>query len=78
MRGKRFSIRIVLILLIAALSSLLVTTQIADAQTRQITSPEKFFGFQMGADRKLARWDKLVEYYRQLERESPRIKVVDM
>ena len=27
----------------------------------QITSPEKFFGFQMGADRKLVRWDKAVE-----------------
>ena len=28
-----------------------------------VTSPEKFFGFQLGADRKMARWDKIVEYY---------------
>jgi hypothetical protein len=28
----------------------------------QITSPEKFFGFQLGSDRKMARWDKMVEY----------------
>ncbi|GIW52296.1 MAG: peptidase [Gemmatimonadales bacterium] len=43
-----------------------------------ITSPEQFFGFRMGEDRKLARWDKLVEYYRLLERQSDRMKVVDM
>lgn len=44
-----------------------------------ITSPEKFFGFQMGADRKLVRWDKAVEYYRLLEKESGgKLKVVDM
>jgi hypothetical protein len=46
-------------------------------QTR-VTSPEQFFGFQMGADRKMARWDRIVEYYRQLEKESPKLKVVDM
>jgi hypothetical protein len=52
--------------------------QTAREQT-QITSPEKFFGFQMGADRKMARWDKLVEYYQQLEKESGgRLKVVNM
>ena len=27
----------------------------------KITSPEEFFGFKMGADFKLARWDKIVE-----------------
>jgi hypothetical protein len=42
------------------------------------TSPEKFFGFQLGADRKIARWDRIVEYYKQLEKESPKLKVVDM
>ena len=35
-----------------------------------ITSPEKFFGFQLGADRKMARWDKIVEYFAVLEKES--------
>ena len=42
------------------------------------TSPEKFFGFRMGTDRKLARWDRVVEYFRLLARESNRIQVVDM
>jgi hypothetical protein len=45
----------------------------------QVTSPEKFFGFRMGADRKIARWDKLVEYYQLLEKQgSGKVKVVDM
>jgi hypothetical protein len=44
----------------------------------QVTTPQAFFGFQMGADRKMARWDKMVEYYQRLEKESPRIKVVNM
>ncbi len=40
-----------------------------------ITSPEEFFGFQMGADYKLARWDKIVDYFYLLEKQSNKIKV---
>ncbi len=48
------------------------------AQSRT-TSPEKFFGFRLGADRKMARWDKIVEYYRLLEKESGgKLRAVDM
>lgn len=36
----------------------------------EITPPEKFFGFRLGADRKMARWDKIVEYFQLMERES--------
>jgi hypothetical protein len=43
-----------------------------------ITTPEKYFGFQMGADRKMARWDKMVAYYTLLAKQSPRVKVVNM
>ncbi len=45
---------------------------------QEIPSPEEFFGFEMGADRKLARWDKLVEYYNLLGEQSPRLQVVNM
>ncbi len=44
----------------------------------KVTSPEQFFGFKMGTDRKIARWDKIVDYLTQLEKESDRIKVIDM
>jgi hypothetical protein len=50
----------------------------AEAQS-QVTSPEKFFGFQLGSDRKIARWDKIVEYFTLLEREGGgKLKVVNM
>jgi len=46
------------------------------AQT-SITTPEKFFGFQLGSDRNIARWDRIVEYYQLLEKEKRgRLKVV--
>jgi hypothetical protein len=49
-----------------------------EAQSR-VTSPEGFFGFQLGADRKMARWDRIVEYLGMLERESGgRMKVMNM
>ena len=28
-----------------------------------ITTPDEFFGFKIGADKKLARWDKITEYF---------------
>jgi len=52
--------------------------RVLSAQAASITAPEEFFGFQLGADRQLARWDKMVEYYRLLERESPALQVVDL
>ncbi|MCH8246827.1 MAG: peptidase M14 family protein [Bacteroidetes bacterium] len=47
------------------------------AQDAQILSPEEYFGFEMGADRQLARWDKLVEYYELLGEQSSRLIVVN-
>ncbi|MGE5560134.1 MAG: M14 family zinc carboxypeptidase [Chloroflexota bacterium] len=44
----------------------------------RITSPESFFGFQLGSDRKLARWDKIIDYFYKLASESDNIKVVEM
>jgi hypothetical protein len=66
-------IRILVIILVA----LGFLSQTARAQ-QKATSPEEFFGFRLGSDRKIARWDKIVEYYRILERESGNIKVIDM
>jgi len=47
------------------------------AQT--ITSPDQFFGFRLGSDKHMARWDKIVEYYGVLEKQSGgRMKVINM
>ena len=43
-----------------------------------ITSPEAFFGFKLGSDRKIARWEKIVSYFYKLQEESPIIKVKNM
>src|SRR5260370_17152690 len=44
-----------------------------------VTSTEKFFGYQLGSDRKMARWDKIVDYYSVIEKESGgRVKVIKM
>jgi hypothetical protein len=49
------------------------------AQAQKITSPQEFFGFQMGADNKMARWDKLVEYYELLGKQAKdRMQVINM
>lgn len=58
-------------LLLCTLCPILVKAQ-------DLPSPEQFFGFQMGADRKLAHWDDLVKYYNKLGESSPRMKVVNM
>ena len=43
-----------------------------------IPSPEEFFGHAMGADRQLANWDRLVDYYRMLGEASDRIVVEEV
>src|SRR3981189_214599 len=44
-----------------------------------VTPPDKFFGFQLGADRKMARWDKIVDYYNLIEKQSGgKMKVINM
>ena len=47
-------------------------------QAQEIPAPEEFFGFQMGADRKLAHWDDMLEYYDLINERSDRVLVRDM
>jgi hypothetical protein len=42
---------------------------------QQIPSPEQYFGFQIGADRKLVRYDKIVEYMQKVAGMSDRVRV---
>jgi len=66
--------------MLAGLRPALVVTVLALLRAQPaLTPPEKFFGFQLGSDRKIARWERIVEYYRLLERESGgKLKVVEM
>ena len=62
----------------ALLAIVTLTSFEAIGFAQQIPTPEAFFGFEMGADRKLARWDKMVEYYDLLGETSDRVRVVHM
>jgi len=65
-------------LFILLLALVPVGSALAQAQP-SVTSPEQFFGFQLGADRKIAHWDKMVDYYKLLEKESGgRLKAINM
>ena len=61
--------------LAALFVTLLAVVLPAGTGAQTIPSPAEFFGHEMGADRKLARWDRLVEYYETIGRESDRVEV---
>ena len=50
----------------------------ANATAQSIPPPEKFFGFKMGADGELVKWDKVVEYFNLLANRSDRIIVQNL
>ena len=56
------------------LSVLLLAGFTPSAQQSAVQTPEQYFGFRMGTDNKLARWDKIVEYMKQLSANSDRIR----
>src|SRR4051812_32816442 len=43
-----------------------------------LPTPEQFAGFRMGADTKLVRWERIVEYMRLAAAASPRVKVDEL
>ena len=45
--------------------------------SHNIPKPEEFFGHQLGADRKLAHWNRIVEYFWELDK-SPMVKVEEL
>ena len=44
---------------------------------KTITSPESFFGFTLGADRQMARWNQIADYFELLDKESDRIQTIN-
>ena len=44
----------------------------------EIPTPEKFLGFRVGEDKKLARWEKIVEYMRIVAAGSDRVRVTEL
>ena len=77
MRQHPASLRRISVWCLMGLMSFAIISTLLQAQTK-ITSPEEFFGFRLGSDRKIARWDKLVDYYNLLKTESEKIDVINM
>ncbi len=50
-----------------------------DAQTpSSVPSPQQFLGFEVGADTRLARWDKIVDYMKAVAAASDRVRVREL
>jgi hypothetical protein len=45
---------------------------------QSVPTPERFFGHRMGAEKKLARWDKIVQYMRMIGNSSDRVVVQEV
>ena len=45
------------------------------ALSADIPTPESVLGFKVGADRKLADWTQIVDYFRKLDASSPRVRI---
>src|SRR5262249_5923156 len=65
------------VFLIASLAAVPLQTMRAGAQTRSnnIPAPEATFGFRIGEDRKLAKWDQFLTYFGELAKASDRLKL---
>jgi hypothetical protein len=48
------------------------------AETPNVTSPKQFFGFSIGDDYRLANYTQLAEYWHKLEKESNRMKLIEI
>ncbi|MCI0665041.1 MAG: M14 family metallopeptidase [Acidobacteria bacterium] len=44
----------------------------------KVATPESVFGFKIGDDRKLAKWERFLDYFRKLAATSPRIRVDEL
>ena len=77
MRKNVKLLRTIHIHLALVIIGLVFLAQITIAQ-KKITSPLEFFGFELGTDRKIARWDKIVDYFKILEKETNKLKVINM
>jgi hypothetical protein len=54
--------------------TLLALTLGAGAQQQALQTPEQYFGFRIGSDNKLARWDKIVDYMKLVSQTSDRVR----
>src|SRR5689334_15235542 len=69
---------IALILTFLLMPSLPGLQERTQANSTQLPTPEQFLGFRVGADTKLARWDKIVEYLKLVDAASDRVNLREL
>jgi hypothetical protein len=69
--NRRLYFPLSVLALVALAAPLILRAAANDA----IPSPEKYFGFQIGADKKLVRYDKIVEYMQKVAASSDRVRI---
>ena len=73
-RGVRFG---VLLLALIAAGALVRSSRLA-AAAAPIPSPEQFIGFRIGADNKVARWDRVLDYLKTVAAASDRVRLREL
>jgi hypothetical protein len=61
-----------------AAAVMLATASAVSAQTATVTTPKQHFGFNIGDDYQLATYTQFVAYWQKLDKESERMKVVEI
>jgi len=75
---RRIALALVLLAPTVAAQSIVGPPRKGEPARVKLKTPLEFFGFQMGADKKMAHWDDMVRYYDLLGKASNRMKVVNM
>jgi hypothetical protein len=64
--------------LLLLLSLVVVSSAAAQPRAAALTTPKQYFGFNIGDDYQLATYDQFVSYWQKLDKESDRMKVVEI
>ena len=70
--------RVVIAIATSIVSAALTWVPIRVASAAEIPTPQQFLGFRVGEDKKLARWEKIVEYMRLIANGTGRVKLREL
>src|SRR6185369_8978194 len=64
--------------LAASVAGLMVALALGLVAAGSVSTPDQFIGFKVGADNKLARWDKIVDYMKVVAAGSDRVRLREL
>ncbi len=74
----RSRLRVYLIIASTLAVAVLSCVQLRASAAADIPTPQQFLGFRVGEDKKLARWEKIVEYMRLIANASDRVRLREL